>query len=169
MGLLLSPKLMPKERSAPLKKDNVCGVREGLRTWVLMAIFSALSPETWNPTSPHTIVVFYTFSLPESRVSDNKGDFVHWPCKSSLVSLADSGSLLVKRNPLDFIAKCNVGVSSWLWCSELGRLMWNWDFTLLRVNLWSLNSLPESQLPHIRSRVTLFESLPFLPVLWLLL
>ena len=125
MGLLHPPGWRCcTERRAPPKKDGVCNVEELLCTGVLVAVPSALSPETQIPVSPHTTPVHPTLLLPKPRVSGWKWYFVHWPFRRVPVSLADSLLSLI------FIARCYVSFFG-LRCSGLGSLLWGWDPTLL--------------------------------------
>ena len=59
---------MPMEGSASSNKDALCGVGEGLRTGILMAVPSTLSPEQHTPISPYTA----RLHPPEPRVSGCK-------------------------------------------------------------------------------------------------
>ena len=66
---------------------------------------------------------------------------------------------------LIFSARYCGDYSSWLWCSRLQSLMWDWDPSLLRGELHNWHNPPYSQWPHVGVRPACFAS-PLLSI-WL--
>ena len=82
----ISPGWCHKEGSSPPKKDGFGNIGEELSTEVLAAVSSALSPEPQTPACPHPTPFCFILSLPDTRVSGCKWDFMNWPFKRVPVS-----------------------------------------------------------------------------------
>ena len=78
------------EGSAPPIKDDVFCMGEKLSTGTLGAVSLALSLELQVPVSPHPTLLSSALLTLKHKVSDYKGDFVHYCFKRVDVSVADS-------------------------------------------------------------------------------
>ena len=103
-----------------------CG--ECLSTGILVAAPSVPSPEPPSPDSPQVPLVPCVLTLPESRVSGCKRNFVCWPFKSLQPSFTG------KEKPCCFSLLDVIRVPFWLWCCRMGSPAWDLDPTFLRGN-----------------------------------
>lgn len=85
--LLLSPSLMQDKGSSATQNDSICSTGEGLSTGILVSVSSALFSQT--SYSPHMALAFSAYTLPKTRLSGYKQNFVHWALKRLPVSLPE--------------------------------------------------------------------------------
>ena len=104
-------------------RKMVSAVWGDLATVVLVAIPSALSPESQTPVSSHMTLVCSALPLPEPRESGCNQDFVCWAFKRVLC-LWQTHLSLADRIPANFHGDVMWGASPWLQWSELGSLVY---------------------------------------------
>ena len=132
----------------PRKMVFVGGVGEGFSTGILAAAPSAFSLfGVIEPSLPMRNSSPIGATLPpwEPRVSSCEWDVVCLLFKRAPGFLEGSCLSLADRIPTDFHSLMLCGVFLKVWCSGLVSPAWDWDLTLLKVQLCSWDIPPKSQ------------------------